>query len=87
MNYTSVSRKNWVLKKYDKNIVLKYCEKYLLDEIIARLLVIKKINEKKLKTFLKPTVRDTMPDPYILKDMDIAVNRIQQAIYKNEKLL
>ena len=86
MNYTSVSRKNWVLKKYDKNIVLKYCEKYLLDEIIARLLVIKKINEKKLKTFLKPTVRDTMPDPYILKDMDIAVNRIQQAIYKNEKI-
>ena len=43
MTHISVLKKNWVLKQYDTKLVEKYCEKYLLDEITARLLVIKKI--------------------------------------------
>ena len=58
MNLASVSGKNWVFKKYDENLVRKYKEKYFFDEIIARLLVIKKINEKDLSLFLNPTSDD-----------------------------
>ena len=42
MNLTSVTGKNWILKKYDHNDAKKYSEDYFLDEIVARLLAIRK---------------------------------------------
>ena len=41
MNHLSVSKKDWVLKTFDENLVQKYCEKFFFDEIVSRLLVIK----------------------------------------------
>ena len=86
MNLISVSGKNWVFKKYDENLVQKYKEKYFFDEIIARLLVIKKISEKDLSLFLNPTIKNTIPNPNILKDMNKGVEKIFSAI-KNKKII
>ena len=84
MNLVSVSGKNWVFKKYDENLVRKYKEKYFFDEIIARLLVIKKINEKDLSLFLNTTIKNTIPSPFVLKDMEKAVKKIFTAIKDKE---
>ena len=86
MNLISVSGKNWVFKKYDENLVQKYKEKYFFDEIVARLLVIRKINEKNLSLFLNPTIKNTIPNPNILKDMNKGVEKILSAI-KNKKII
>ena len=84
MNLISVSGKNWVFKKFDEKLVQKYKEKYFFDEIVARLLVIKKINEKDLPLFLNPTIKDTIPNPYMLKDMNKGVEKILSAINNKE---
>ena len=44
MNFTSVSCKSWVIKKYLDSDIKEYKETYSLDEIVARLLAIRKKN-------------------------------------------
>ena len=86
MNITSVLGNNWVLRKYNTNLVEKYKEKYSFDEVIARILVLKNINEDKIEDFLNPTIKQTMPNPYILKDMDKAVKKISESISNKETI-
>ena len=85
MIYTSVLKKNWVLKQYDTKLVEKYCEKYSFDELTSRLLVIKKIEENNFVNFLNPTIKNTMPSPYSLIDMEKAVKKIFGAILNKQK--
>ena len=42
MNFSSVSGKNWIFKKFDPNDVEKFTENYALTEIAAKLLSIRK---------------------------------------------
>ena len=86
MIYTSVLKKNWVLKQYDTKLVEKYCEKYSFDELTSRLLVIKKIEENNFVNFLNPTIKNTMPSPYSLIDMEKAVKKIFGAILNKQKI-
>jgi single-stranded-DNA-specific exonuclease len=58
-----------------------------VDEIIATLLVQKGIETfDQAKTFFRPTLSD-LHNPYLMKDMDKAVFRIEQAITNNENIL
>ena len=42
MNYNSVSGKNWVFKKYNSLDIEKYSQDYSLNNIVAKLLSIRK---------------------------------------------
>ena len=42
MNFTSVSGMNWIFKKFNSSDIKKYCEEYTLNEIVAKLLSIRK---------------------------------------------
>ena len=42
MNYTSVSGKNWVFKKFNSADIKKYSDDYALNEMVAKLLSIRK---------------------------------------------
>jgi single-stranded-DNA-specific exonuclease len=58
-----------------------------VDEIIATLLVQRGIeNFEQAKTFFRPTLAD-LHNPYLMKDMDKAVARIETAISNNENIL
>ncbi|SHI77240.1 single-stranded-DNA-specific exonuclease RecJ [Flavobacterium haoranii] len=58
-----------------------------VDEIIATLLVQRRIETfEQAKQFFRPTLED-LHDPYLMKDMDKAVNRIELAIANNERIL
>ncbi len=56
------------------------------DDLITRLLKIRNI-EDNIKHFLNPTFSHYRIDPYLLSDMDKAVDRIVSAIKKNEKIM
>ena len=86
MNFTSVSRKNWIFKKFSSLDVEKYCEEYTLNEIVAKLLSIRKNDIKNIDFFLNPAIKNIMPNPYCLKNMDVAINRIYHSIIKNESI-
>lgn len=58
-----------------------------VDEIIATLLVQRGIETfEQAKTFFRPTLED-LHNPYLMKDMDKAVSRIEKAITNNENIL
>ena len=84
MNFTSVSGKNWIFKNFNSSDVKKYSEKHSLSEIVAKLLSIRKKNIENIELFLNPTIKNLLPNPLRLKDMENAINRTYQSINKNE---
>ncbi len=58
-----------------------------LDKTLTNILIQRKIDSyEKAKTFFRPSL-DEIHDPFLMKDMDKAVNRLQKAIDKEEKIL
>ena len=86
MNSLSVSGKNWILKKYneEKSNFLK--DNFLLDEITSKLLSIRKIEKNEVNSFLNPSIKNFLPNPYSLIDMEKSTLRTVEAIYKKEKI-
>ena len=86
MNSLSLSGKNWVLKKYNEEDIIFLKENFLLDEITSKLLSIRKIKKDEIKSFLNPSIKNFLPNPRILKDMDKSSKRTFDAICKSEKI-
>ena len=86
MNSLSISGKQWIYKKFDSSYVNFLKENYFLDEITARLLSIRNIDKKYIDSFLKPSIKNLVPNPNCLRDMDKACQRILEAINRKEKI-
>ena len=84
MNLTSVTGKNWVFKKFNSSDVKKYSEDYSLNEMVAKLLSIRKKNIEDIGVYLNPTIKNLLPNPLHLKDMQNAIERTYQSIKKKE---
>ena len=84
MNFTSVSGKKWIFRKFNDSDIKEYSEKYSLNEIVARLLAIRKKNIKDINLFLNPTIKNHLPNPLIMKDMKHAITRTHQCIINGE---
>ena len=82
----SVSNKNWIFKGYDEQDVLFFKENYSLDEITSKLLSIRKIKKENVQTFLTPSIRNFLPNPKIINDMEKSTIRTLQAISKKNKI-
>lgn len=80
--------KRWVIKKSgDAATVKSLAEQLGIDAILAGLLVQRGItNFEEAKKFFRPDLEE-LHDPFLMKDMDKAVKRIEQALEKNEKIL
>jgi len=78
----------WTLhSKPEKEQVQKLQNELKVDEIIATLLVQRGITTyDQAKTFFRPTLND-LHNPYLMKDMDKAVSRIEKAIENGENIL
>ena len=78
----------WILQsKPEKEQVQKLQNELQVDEIIATLLVQRGITTyDQAKTFFRPTL-DDLHNPYLMKDMDKAVSRIEKAIANGENIL
>ena len=62
-------------------------EKYQINQLLATILVNRNITDpEKLKIFLHPT-RNDFHDPFLMPDMQKAVNRIKHAIENEEKVI
>ena len=84
MSFSSVSGKNWLFKKFDSSDVTKFSELYSLTETVAKLLSIRKKNIGDINLFLSPKIKNLLPNPLHLKDMNKAIDRTYKSIIKNE---
>ena len=86
MKNFSVKGKKWIFKKFDSTDIQKLSEKYSLNEISARLLAIRKKNIENIDLFLNPTIKNLLPNPFSLKDMQKAVERTCLSIDKQQPI-
>jgi len=80
--------KRWVLKPQGNQEAINALAASLnINSILANLLVQRGISTfEQAKKFFRPSL-DDLHDPFLMKDMDIAVNRIDDAIRNREKIL
>ena len=82
----SVTGKSWVERPAEQRIIQAISQVYDLPEIVARVVVGRGIGIDDASVFLKPTLKETLPDPSHFKDMDKACSRIADAIVAKEKI-
>ena len=79
--------KKWECYDVDENKVKELSQKYNINEILAKILVNKNLTDKKdIDLFINPTRKD-FHDPFMMPDMEIAVERILKAIKNKEKTM
>ncbi len=79
--------KKWECYEVDENKVENLARKYSLSKLLAKILVNRNIIEdEKINIFLNPTRRDFY-NPFLMPDMEKAVDRIIKAIKAHEKIM
>lgn len=79
--------KKWEFYNSDEKLVDEICEKYNLNKVIGKIIVNRHVvNDEDVRIFITPT-RDDFHDPFLFTGMDIAVERIIEAINNKEKIL
>ena len=79
--------KKWECYEIDEKKLKEFTQKYNLNELLARVLLNKGITTKEnIELFMNPTRKD-FHDPFLMPDMEVAVNRILKAIDNNEKII
>ena len=86
MKTLSISGKNWILKKYNKEDLTFIKENFSLDDITSKLLSIRNIKKEKVESFLNPSIKNFLPNPNNLIDMEKSTLRTIEAISNNEKI-
>ena len=87
-NQIHTLKMRWNLKsKPDKQLVQQLQNQLQVSEIIAELLISRGIETfEQARLFFRPTLAD-LHDPYLMKDMDKAVERIEKAIDSGENIM
>ena len=80
-------KKKWQYYEQDKEIVNKIAEEHGISTLLAKILVNRGIvDSKQIKVFLEPQRHD-FHNPFDMLDMEMAVNRIIEAINNKEKTI
>jgi single-stranded-DNA-specific exonuclease len=80
----SLTGRKWRQRAGDDRAGLALAQQLGLPEIVGRLLAARGVGVEQAERFLAPTLRDFLPDPSHLKDMDKAVARLAAAIAAGE---
>lgn len=80
----SLNGKRWVMRVANERAALGMAQRLAIPEIVARVLVGRGIDEDAAPGFLEPRLREQLPDPSHLRDMDKAAARLAHAVMKGE---
>ncbi len=78
--------KKWQIYDSNNEKIEEISKKYNLNKLLSTILVNRKVEEDKIKTYLNPTRKD-FHDPFLMPDMEIAVDRILKSIENKEKII
>mgnify|MGYP002548432845 FL=1 len=79
--------KKWEFYEENSEEIIDIAKKHNISELLTKILVNRGItDDKEIDTFLNPT-RNDFYDPYLMPDMDKAVERIIKAINNQEKVM
>ncbi len=61
-------------------------QRHGVSDLVARVLAGRGVTPESCPSFLQPTVREFLPDPSTLADMDAAVERLAAAVRRGERV-
>lgn len=76
----------WKIASVDERLVELLVQRYNFPYLMAKILVLRGVDEKTAPLYLDAKLQSLMPDPSVLKDMDIAALRIADAITNKQKI-
>lgn len=82
----SVLGNYWRRKGYDENLVSQIKQSFNVDDLTAQMVSSRVDSAEQVGKFLDPKIKDHLPDPFHLLDMDKAVSRVVSAIKNKEKI-
>ncbi len=82
----SVSGKRWRPRLTDERAAMALAQQLEISDMLARILAARGITAEDAERFLNPALRDALPDPSQLRDMDKAARRLAEAIQAGEKI-
>jgi len=80
----SICGRRWRLTGADERVGEAIAERLALPEIVGRLLAQRGIDLDHAPSFLAPRLRDQLPDPSHLRDMEISATRLVRAVRNGE---
>jgi len=83
----SICGRRWHARPGDHAVACAIAERLAVPEIVGRLLAQRRIGLDEAPGFLAPRLRDQLPDPSHLRDMDRAVARLTAAVTTGEKIV
>src|SRR6266566_9332182 len=83
----SACGRRWRTREPDPGLAAAISERHGLSEIVGRLLAQRGVGIDEAPGFLAPRLRDGLPDPAHLRDMDRAVARLLRAVQEAEPIV
>ena len=85
-DFLSLTNKRWKFKDFDERAAENISQNFGFSHLLAKLFSIRNINISDIDQYINPSLKDHMPDPYNLVDMEKACSRIYDSICSNEKI-
>ena len=85
-DFLSLTNQCWKLKNFNERQIEKISQNYNFSYLLAKLFNIRNIDISDIDQYINPSLKDHMPDPYNLVDMEKACIRIYDSICNNEKI-
>lgn len=82
----SISDKIWLQKPINEEYVYKLTQMLMISDLLAKLLASRANDVNEAQEFLSPKLKNMLPDPFHLMDMQKAVERTIKAIKTNEQI-
>ena len=82
----SVSGRCWRWRDHDAGLALAISQRIDLPEVIGRILAARGVLLEGVPAFIEPRLRDALPDPSHLHDLDRAVERLADAVAGGERV-
>jgi single-stranded-DNA-specific exonuclease len=82
----SKMNKKWQIYETEEQEIDRISKKYKINKLLSAIIINRKIDEEKIEEFLEPK-RQNFHDPFLMPDMEIAVNRIIKGIENKEKII
>lgn len=76
----------WKTAEIDDSLADRMALTYNLSGSLARLLCVRGVSFEEVDNFINPKIQKLMPDPYVLKDMQKAAERVAETVIKGEKI-
>ncbi|NDB82624.1 MAG: single-stranded-DNA-specific exonuclease RecJ [Alphaproteobacteria bacterium] len=83
----SVLRKNWQQKQIDERMVYRFINDHNLSDILARIIIGREIKIDEVENFINPKIKNLLPDPFHLLDMEKACRRVYRAMTTGQKIM